>query len=397
MRILHLTAQRPDATGSGIYLQAVMTQAAERGCHNALICGIPDGPEPAATHLAQVSHSVRFDTPDLPFPIPGMSDVMPYPSSRYRDLDPEMVRACNRTWEAVIRDICHRFQPDIIHSHHLWMVTAAACRVASVPVVATCHGTDLWQHHLCPHLAEEIAADCRKLSSAMALTEIQKQEIHTTYKIPLSAISVTGAGYDPAVFHPDPETSPHPKRILYAGKLNRAKGVFWLLESLSRLPPDTWELRIAGAGSGEEAQAIRHMAASMPHVTLLGALDRRSLAREMQQASLFVLPSFFEGLPLVLLEAMACGCNTLSTDLPGTRELASRLPESLLSLVHLPHGVPIGRHTPEMTAALTEAIQKSLLLPRDLSCETQSHAVSPWSWPAVFRRVEAVYNEVTGR
>ena len=56
----------------------------------------------------------------------------------------------------------------------------------------------------------------------------------------------------------------------------------------------------------------------------------------MRRSSICVLPSFYEGLPLVLVEAMACGCRLVATDLPGiVEELAPRLGDAL-ELVTLP-------------------------------------------------------------
>ena len=52
---------------------------------------------------------------------------------------------------------------------------------------------------------------------------------------------------------------------------------------------------------------------------LLGKLNQKDLACWMNACDVFVLPSFYEGLPLVLIEAMACGMKTVCTDLPGIR------------------------------------------------------------------------------
>jgi hypothetical protein len=94
MKILHLLSQRPDATGSGIYLQAMLREAAARRHQNFLVAGLPC--DHACAH-GQLSPDnclfVRFESQDLPFPIMGMSDIMPYRSIRFRDLGDDALQA----------------------------------------------------------------------------------------------------------------------------------------------------------------------------------------------------------------------------------------------------------------------------------------------------------------
>ena len=80
----------------------------------------------------------------------------------------------------------------------------------------------------------------------------------------------------------------------------------------------------------EELDKLKAMAEKCPcKVTFLGKLDQKTLAKRMNQCDVFILPSFYEGLPLVLIEAMACGLRTICTDLPGIRPwLDKALPEN---------------------------------------------------------------------
>src|SRR5450830_826485 len=93
MRILHVTAQKPGETGSGIFLLNLMRVTAYRGHDQCLVAGISAGEKdcvqdlPAGLRLMPV----LFETGELPFPVPGMSDEMPYPSTRYRQMTDEMV------------------------------------------------------------------------------------------------------------------------------------------------------------------------------------------------------------------------------------------------------------------------------------------------------------------
>ena len=87
MRILHALSQRPEATGSGIYVRAMVREAFHAGHENFLLAGIPADDRPRLDCLTGDQCAfVHFETGSLPFPVVGMSDVMPYPSRRFSDL-----------------------------------------------------------------------------------------------------------------------------------------------------------------------------------------------------------------------------------------------------------------------------------------------------------------------
>jgi glycosyltransferase involved in cell wall biosynthesis len=107
-------------------------------------------------------------------------------------------------------------------------------------------------------------------------------------------------------------------RVLSVGRLARQKGHDLLIDAWARLAPQfpNWHLRIVGEGplrSSLEEQAARlGLSAS---VSLPGMVQ--DVAAEYRAASIFVLPSRFEGFPNALLEAMACGCTPIATSDAG--------------------------------------------------------------------------------
>lgn len=116
-----------------------------------------------------------------------------------------------------------------------------------------------------------------------------------------------------------------PFRIVTAGRLNDQKGFHLLVDAVgllkARLPNVKFQLAILGEGPSRkklQQQINDHDLASCVH--LMGF--RSDAPAWYKSADLFVLPSFLEGMPNVLLEAMACGTPVLSTDCPsGPREI----------------------------------------------------------------------------
>jgi glycosyltransferase involved in cell wall biosynthesis len=238
MRILHLLSQRPDATGSGIYVQAMLREARAKGHHNFLVAGIDSGEGGRPRDIDKdACVFVEFEGEDLSFPIVGMSDVMPYPSRRFRDLNPAELNRYRRRFEVRIQNAVDRFRPDILHSHHLWLMTAFVRRlVPDLPIVTSCHGTDLRQFETCPHLREMVRPAIRQLDAVLALSRIQREEILALHDLPPERVVVTGAGFRGDLFRmPDHKPAPPPVQLIYAGKLCRAKGLPNLLRALCNI------------------------------------------------------------------------------------------------------------------------------------------------------------------
>ena len=400
MRILHLLSQHPEATGSGISLRNIINQAALRGHDNFLVAGVSDTGRPVAGLSGDQCCFVQFGRPPLDFLIPGMSDVMPYPSSRFRDLTRSMIADYEETFGATVVKAVARFRPDIIHSHHLWLLTATTRRLLpEMKLVTSCHSTDLRQLRLCPHLQERVVPDCHQVNRVLALGEEQRARIVELYGIDSGRIDIVGGGFDLDRFTFSQKQGAGPVQILYAGKLSLAKGVDWLLLTIAKLASNDIHLHLAGSGSGDEERRCLALAARLgSRVTVHGRLAQADLAELMRRCHIFVLPSFYEGLPLVLLEALASGCRLVATALPGTREMLHGVPPQLAHLVELPPMRHVDRpdegELPALVERLAAVIERMV---REVRNEASPSAtlcrelVEPFGWPAVFARIERGY------
>lgn len=401
MKILHLLSQRPDSTGSGIYLQAMLREGAKRDYKTFVLAGLPEGEALQMDGLRpERGYFVRFRGGDLSFEIVGMSDVMPYPSKRWRDLSDLEVQSYEKAFGRKLLALVQNIQPDLIHSHHLWILTALTRRLfPEVPLVATCHGSDLRQFHFCEHLRDRVLAECRRLHRIMALSQSQEADILRLFGVPEEMVEVVGAGYNQSLFYPEPKSSPNPVEIVYVGKLSRAKGVPWLLKALGRLLHQPWILHLVGGGTGEEKEEI--LALTRPlgiRVVVHGPLPQETMAAILRKAHVAVLPSFFEGLPLVVLEALAAGCRVVTTALPGVVEMLEGVQSQAVSLVVRPRlksqDQPYEDDEEVFVGGLSKALETQVHAAQgqaELSLAEVSRVLDYYSWLAVFERVERVY------
>lgn len=384
MRILHIIAQKPDSTGSGVYLAALVDSLARKGHAQAVIAGIDYDESPEFP--ADVSfYPVRFCTDEMPFPIVGMSDEMPYPSTRYCDLDSSMVGCFERAFCIRLEKAVQEFKPDVIMCHHLYLLTAIVReRVTDIPVCAFCHSTDLRQLKKHGLERERIIAAVQQLDKVFALHDAQKQETMELFDLPESRIEVVGIGYDSAIFNPIREA---PKNdidtVVFVGKISEKKGVKSLIRSLEHLDLDPARVRfrlIGGQGNKAEYQEICQAAATSRYeIDIPGKMPHRELAREYRNANTFVLPSFYEGLPLVAIEALACGCKVVLTDLPGIRPwLKAQAPDAPVRYVDPPDL----RNTDEPTPTSLPAFERALarVLAESIQATNDPVDMSHLSW-----------------
>jgi glycosyltransferase involved in cell wall biosynthesis len=111
--------------------------------------------------------------------------------------------------------------------------------------------------------------------------------------------------------------------LLYVGNLKVSKGVLDLVEALQQLPASLWQQCIL-LGDGPDRKLLEThpgMAALSGKVRLLGRLPHDDIRSWMVAADLLLLPSHAEGVPNVVLEAMACGLPVVASRLPGIEEV----------------------------------------------------------------------------
>lgn len=164
--------------------------------------------------------------------------------------------------------------------------------------------------------------------------------------------------------------------VLFAGRLHPQKDPILLVRSIAALNEPNFHLLIAGAGEleAEVSSEIARLGLSK-QVTMLGSLPQAELADLHRICNAFILTSAYEGLPLVALEALACGTPVVTTRCGETPNLLSTRT-----------GVVCEERTP---VAIADALRKVLLHPENYPVQACVQSVQPYSARSVVSDVYA--------
>lgn len=162
--------------------------------------------------------------------------------------------------------------------------------------------------------------------------------------------------------------------VLFAGRLHPQKDPILLIRSFVKLKIPNIHLLIAG--EGELAKEVRAEIASLglsQRVTMLGIVERQKLAELYRLSSAFILTSVYEGLPIVVLEALACGTPIVTTK-------AGETP----NFITFNSGVIARNRSSE---AIAEALNRVLRYPENYSSEACVRVALPYVAKRVIREV----------
>jgi len=368
LNILHCLAQLPTRTGSGIYYRNLIHQfSRQTDWKQAGLYGLNSNHTVDWPELFQ-TYPVYFETDELPFPIAGMSDVMPYRSTIYHEMSPPMIEQWQSGFRQQLLQAKRLFKPDVIICHHLWLLCALVREVfPQTYLIGVSHGTDIRQAKQNPRLWREHVGSLETLDLVLSLSQADRPALEEIYQIPPERIEVFGGAYDPAVFYPgDSQMRPgRPIRLIYAGKITDAKGTFELVEAyaLARRSIPELELHLVGRVSGDAKTRIKQLSGDDPTIHLFDVETQTQLAGHLRQSVLFVFPSYYEGLGLIALEALASGLHLVSNRLPGLAELLGEdlASHPIIRWVELPELIDLDRIVAESRRDYVDRLAEALL------------------------------------
>jgi glycosyltransferase involved in cell wall biosynthesis len=215
------------------------------------------------------------------------------------------------------------FRPDVVHAHVYSAALPAfvLARLSRAPLVVSEHYTG-FQRGLVRGSDRLVAKTAFRRADLLAPVS---EDLASTLRplAPETPMRVVPNVVDTEVFHPP--AGPReggPVRLLSVGWLAEKKGHADLLEALARLDRDDVVLDLVGEGElRAQLEDRAHALGLAERVRFLGPRLREEVAEHMREADLFVLPSHFENLPVVLIEAMASGLPSVATRVGGVPEL----------------------------------------------------------------------------
>ena len=218
-------------------------------------------------------------------------------------------------------------QQQYSHLHvHFGMASATVGLIAKhtfpIHLSLTIHGPDEFYDVPSNYLAKKILyADFICCISHFASSQLMMLSPPSEW----SKLEISPLGVDPNIFTPRPfRQYPNPFELLCVGRLVPVKGQFILIAAIERLLTQGRQVRLHLVGDGPDrenlAQTI-HQHQLTNHIILAGAINQDRILEFYKKADIFVLASFAEGLPVVLMEAMAMEIPCVTTHITGIPEL----------------------------------------------------------------------------
>ena len=282
------------------------------------------------------------------------------------------------------------WRPHLVHLH---LVHATADRY--LPLLAPRGAVVITTEHVRHEVPEgsqrwlkRFAA--RRLARVVAVSESVRRSLVSHYGLPERQVMVIRNGVDLERFAPGRDRAAARRSLGLpalgyavgsAGRLTRQKGFDVLLRACARLE-GAWVLAVAG--EGEEAGALRELAAELgieERVRWLGRVER--MEEFYAAIDVFALGSRWEGLPITLVEALACGVPAVATAVDGSVEVLAA-----------GGGVAVPPESPEALGAALELWRDADGLRRMVG-EQAARVGRLFDWRNTWAAYEALYEEVT--
>ena len=221
----------------------------------------------------------------------------------------------------------------------------------------------------------------RAAASVVVFTDEQRSAVSTKYRVDPARIAVIPNGVGEAFFYAGERPLHSRPRLLFVGRLSVQKNLIQLIRALDGISE---EFETTLVGEGELEAELRQAAEDLQlqNVRFYGRADGAEIRDLYRSADIFVLPSEREGMPLVLLEALAMALPVVATDVPGNRDLVTHGQNGLL--------VPVG-DPPALRRALLSVSADPGVYQR-MSQASQILA-RQYSWPAVSAEFEHLYDQ----
>lgn len=327
MKVLLINHFPLTGSGSGVYTYNIGKSLAKLGHEVCVI--FPENELIEPNNLLKL-HPVYFNgiNNGLPFNFPCFT-THPRSTNTFYDLsEKELIDYKNSFKEAIEEEII-KFQPDIIHSGHIWTLSNIAGSY-DIPLVITAHGTDLIGFEK----SEKFRTDCfeayEKSESIITISKDNKKLVDNIFDSNKSILIPNG--YDPEVFYPenvDKEkflrqfgiTKSYKNIISFAGKFTKEKGIDTLLKAAKLYENDDTLTILAGDGEIFEQMVELKNKLDIKNLIFIKNQPHNILRQLYNIADISIVPSRKEAFGLVVIEALACGTPVIGTNTGGIKDI----------------------------------------------------------------------------
>ncbi len=322
LKVLHVTTSFPSGPGdvAGPFILRLV-ESLQRDCH--IECTVLTPGNTSGSSWPEYMKVVRFPYGPRPFQIlaqrPGGIPQALKESKLSWFLLPSMMMSM---WYWIQR---LSKEHHLVHAHWSASGAVATFGVKKRGLVVTLHGSDV--NRARPGNVFHLLLG-RVVSSADYVALVSRDmeaRLKRDYSIDENKVGFVPNGVSQDFFDIDPSARWKGGlfRFLFVGSLIKSKGLDVLLTALSKLDVGLeWELVILG--DGPERTSLEELAGNLgigARISFAGGVGPSAVSRYMEKAHCLVLPSYSEGRPSVILEAMAASLPVVASDIPGNREL----------------------------------------------------------------------------
>ncbi len=285
---------------------------------------------------------------------------------------------------------------DAVHAH--WIIPQGLIaalllpQLGGTPLVCTAHGGDLFA------LRAPAFRTLRRLvisrSACVTVVSCHMRDVLTREGVPADRVCVASMGVDMQTrFVPVRDVLRDPAKVIFVGRLVEKKGVRHLLDAFQIVHATHPHIHLDIVGDGPERAALEAQSATLgltDRVTFLGAKPQSGLPLLYSGAAIAVVPSVIdsggdqEGLGLVTLEAIGCGCAVVASDLSAIRDVVQDGVTGLLFRAG---------DARALAATLLRLLESDTLL-RHLSVGAREHVVQTYDWTVVTARYEQLFDQI---
>lgn len=175
----------------------------------------------------------------------------------------------------------------------------------------------------------------------------------------------------------------NPNTILFVGHCVPTKGIYELISACSKIP--NIKVKIVGPIHDDIKAELEYMTNKASWLEIKGQCDLGTVIKEMLECGIFVLPTYTEGFPNVIIESMACGCAIITTEVGA-------IPEMLAEENGKSYGIII---KPQSIEQLTVAIQKMLTDTRfmqECKVNVQIRVKERYNIDAIWQQLTGIWN-----